>query len=55
MRNTAAAPWAARSNRLSLADCGAVPRGQLDAILWKSVHGASSTPPPAGPNAEKGE
>jgi hypothetical protein len=54
-RNTAAAPWAALSNRLPLADCDAVPQGQLDAILWKSVHGASSMPPPAGPNAEKGE
>jgi hypothetical protein len=21
-------------------------------VLWKSVHGASSTPPPPGPNAE---
>ena len=54
-RNTAAAPWATLSNRLPLAGCDAVPQGQLDAILWKSVHGASSTPPPAGPNAEKGE
>jgi DNA-binding beta-propeller fold protein YncE len=54
-RNTAAAPWAAVSNRLPLADCDAVPQVKLDAILWKSVHGAKSTPPPAGPNAEKGQ
>jgi DNA-binding beta-propeller fold protein YncE len=54
-RNTAAAPWAALSNRLPLADVDTVPQGQLDAILWKSVHGADSTPPPPGPNAEKGE
>jgi hypothetical protein len=24
----------------------------LDRVLWKSVHGAHSAPPPAGPNAE---
>jgi hypothetical protein len=54
-RNTEAAPWAAVSNRLPLADTDAVPQQQLDAILWRSVHGASSAPPPAGPNAEKGE
>ena len=54
-RNTAAAPWAALSNRLPLGEVDAVPQGQLDAILWKSVHGANSTPPPAGPNAEKGQ
>jgi DNA-binding beta-propeller fold protein YncE len=29
-----------------------VPQRKLDAVLWKSVHGASSTPPPPGPNAE---
>jgi hypothetical protein len=52
-RNTQAAPWAALSDRLPLAEVDAVPQGQLNAILWKSVHGASSTPPPAGPNAEK--
>jgi YVTN family beta-propeller protein len=27
----------------------------LDRIIWKSVHGPSSTPPPPGPNAEVGE
>ena len=46
-RNTQAAPWAAVSNRLPLGEVDAVPQGQLNAILWKSVHGASSTPPPA--------
>jgi DNA-binding beta-propeller fold protein YncE len=51
-RNTAAAPWAALSNRLLLGEVDAVPQGQLDAILWKSVHGAKSAPPPPGPNAE---
>jgi DNA-binding beta-propeller fold protein YncE len=29
-----------------------VPQRELDAVLWKSVHGAKSTPPPPGPNAE---
>jgi hypothetical protein len=29
-----------------------VPQAKLDAVLWKSVHGATSTPPPPGPNAE---
>ena len=51
-RNTAAAPWAAASNRLPLGDVDAVPQEQLDAILWKSVYGARSTPPPPGPNAD---
>jgi len=55
VRNTQAAPWAALSNSLSLGRTDAVPQAQLDAILWKSVHGAGSVPPPPGPNAEKGE
>jgi DNA-binding beta-propeller fold protein YncE len=54
-RNTAAAPWAAQSNRLPLGEVDGVSQAQLDAILWKSVHGAASTPPPPGPNAEPGE
>jgi hypothetical protein len=29
-----------------------VPQRQLDAVLWKSVHGSDATPPPPGPNAE---
>jgi hypothetical protein len=52
-RNPAAAPWAALSNRLPLGELDAVPQAQLDAILWKSVYGAKSTPPPPGPGAEK--
>ena len=48
-RNTQAAPWAALSNRLALGKLDAVPQWQLDAILWKSVYGADSTPPPPGP------
>ena len=51
-RNTQAAPWAALSNRLSLGRLDSVPQWKIDAILWKSVYGAKSTPPPPGPNAE---
>jgi len=54
-RNTQAAPWAALSNSLPLGQVDAVPQGQLDAILWKSVYGADSTPPPPGPDAERDE
>ena len=53
--NTPAAPWAALSNRLALGKLDAVPQWQLDAILWKSVYGADSTPPPPGPDAHKYE
>jgi DNA-binding beta-propeller fold protein YncE len=51
-RNTPAAPWATRSSRLPLGKVDAVPQWQLDAILWKSVYGVNSTPPPPGPNAD---
>jgi hypothetical protein len=51
-RNTPAAPWAALSSRLPLGETDAVPQWKLDAILWKSVYGAKSTPPPPGPNAD---
>ena len=54
-RNTQAAPWAALSNRLALDKLDAVPQWKLDAILWKSVYGADSTPPPPGPGAERYE
>jgi hypothetical protein len=29
-----------------------IPQRELDAVLWKAIHGATSTPPPPGPNAE---
>jgi len=51
-RNTPAAPWAAFSSRLPLGEVDAVPQWQLDAILWKSVYGVNSTPPPPGPDAD---
>ena len=30
-----------------------VPQRDLDGVLWKSVHGEDSKPPPPGPNAER--
>ena len=51
-RNTTASPWAAQSMALPLNKVDTVPQSQLDVILWKSVKGANSTPPPIGPNAE---
>ena len=32
-----------------------IPQNVFDQILWRSVHGASSQPPPPGPNAVKGQ
>jgi len=55
-RNTAAAPWAALSNRLPFADVDAVPQVQSDAIpLGRRSTERTVRPPPPGPNAEKGE
>jgi hypothetical protein len=28
-----------------------VSQQEMDALLWRSVHGEHSTPPPPGPNA----
>jgi DNA-binding beta-propeller fold protein YncE len=51
-RNTPASPWAAESSKLALHKLDATPQRVIDAILWKSVYGADSNPPPPGPNAE---
>jgi len=51
-RNTTASPWAVQSSKLPLDKVDAVPQAVLDGILWKSVYGAESSPPPPGPNAE---
>ena len=51
-RNTPASPWAAESSKLALNKLDATPQRLIDAILWKSVYGADSEPPPPGPNAE---
>ena len=50
--NTPASPWAAESSSLNLGATDSVPQAALDAILWHSVHGVDSAPPPPGPNAE---
>jgi len=50
--NAANAPDAAMSKSLDFSNLDQVPQRQLDVILWHAVHGADSTPPPPGPNAE---
>jgi hypothetical protein len=55
LRNTAAAPDSQWSSALPLGQPDLVPQQQLDTILWHSVYGANSTPPPPGPGAEVGE
>jgi hypothetical protein len=50
--NTAASPDAALSASLDFRQLDQVPQRQLDAILWHAVHGAGSTPPGPGPNAQ---
>ena len=55
IRNTPAAPWASLSSQLPLGQIDQVPQVELDAILWKSVYGLQSTPPPPGPNANIGQ
>ncbi len=44
-----------RHRYLDLDERGAIPQQQLDAELWRSVHGQRSTPPPPGPNGEPGQ
>ena len=51
LRNTVAAPYAAASSRLPLGTPDLLPQGELDSIIWHSVYGVKSTPPPPGPNA----
>ncbi len=50
-RNTASSPNARLSERLPLEFTDRVPQRILDRILWQSVHGPASKPPPPGPNA----
>jgi DNA-binding beta-propeller fold protein YncE len=49
--NTASSAAARQSRALNLGPTDNVPQRVLDGLLWKSVHGANSTPPPPGPNA----
>lgn len=50
--NPAAGPDSEWSSRLELDKPDRVSQADLDEILWHSVHGADSTPPPPGPGAE---
>ena len=54
-RNQTTAPDSATSAALRLGQPDLVPQSTLDAILWHSVYGADSTPPPPGPGANRGE
>jgi hypothetical protein len=54
-RNQTTAPDSATSAALRLGQPDLVPQRELDAILWHSVYGADSTPPPPGPGANRGE
>ena len=50
--NQPGAPWAQASKDLNLGNTDEASQVALDAILWHSVYGAGSVPPPPGPNAE---
>jgi DNA-binding beta-propeller fold protein YncE len=52
--NPTSGPGARASARLDFRDLDAAPQHALDGLLWKSVHGWGSTPPPPGPNATPG-
>jgi DNA-binding beta-propeller fold protein YncE len=52
-RNPSSGPGADASARLPQG-LDEIPQRELDALLWKSIHGWSSTPPPPGPNAVAG-
>jgi Phosphoesterase family len=54
-RNTASSPGAAASSRMDFRQIDSMPQRSLDAVLWKSIHGADSVPPPPGPNASAGD
>ena len=49
-RNPSSGPGAAASARLPQG-LDEIPQREMDALLWKSVHGWDSKPPPPGPNA----
>jgi DNA-binding beta-propeller fold protein YncE len=50
-RNSSSAPNAKLSKSLPLNTPDRVPQRILDRILWQSIHGPNSEPPPPGPNA----
>jgi YVTN family beta-propeller protein len=53
--NSASSPAANLSDELPWNRLDAVPQETADAILWASVHGATATAPPPGPNASPEE
>jgi DNA-binding beta-propeller fold protein YncE len=54
-RNGPAAALSQESSQLPLGAPDEVPQSELDTIIWKSVYGVNSTPPPPGPNADNGQ
>jgi DNA-binding beta-propeller fold protein YncE len=52
-RNPSSGPGALAAARLPQG-LDEIPQREMDALLWKSIHGWSSTPPPPGPNAVAG-
>jgi YVTN family beta-propeller protein len=52
-RNPATAPNAQLSEELAIGRTDQTPQRILDRIVWQSVHGAGSEPPPPGPNASE--
>jgi len=50
-RNGPAAPDSMWSSTLALGQPDQISQSTLDQILWHSVFGANSTPPPPGPGA----
>jgi DNA-binding beta-propeller fold protein YncE len=53
-KNPGGTAAARASARLDFRHLDAVPQRKLDGLLWKSVHGWNSKPPPPGPNAGHG-
>jgi hypothetical protein len=53
--NPANAPMGGIASRLPYSHLDLVPQALSDEILWRSAHGAHSTPPPPGPNASREE
>jgi hypothetical protein len=53
--NGAGAAGARLAAQLPFGQMDLVPQALSDRILWQSVHGADSTPPPPGPNASPTE
>jgi YVTN family beta-propeller protein len=54
-KNPPDAPMGGISSRLPYSHLDLVPQALSDEILWKSAHGARSTPPAPGPNASREE